>query len=385
MRPIHPFPARMAPDLSRDLLATLNPGSRILDPMCGSGTVVRQAVEAGHHCVGRDVDPLAVLMARAWTSPVPISRLVDDAEDIVRRARALPADAAAPPWTDDETDRFARYWFGTAQLDALARLAASLRASRYATRDLLRVCFSRLIVTKDRGASLARDVSHSRPHRVTDTNAFDVYGGFVKAARLVASRLAPEAIIGQAEVAMGDARELTRHVSGSFDAVMTSPPYLNAIDYLRGHRMTLVWFGHSIRELKEIRALSTGAERGLAESPIDVDRFIEVQAGRTFEDRYRAWVRRYATDTAEMLRQMRRVVKPGGRIVLVVGNSMIRGASVNNAGIVVRCGEAAGLVLQELRERDIPARRRYLPLPTTGSALAQRMRSESVITLVLPR
>jgi hypothetical protein len=323
-------------------------------------------------------------MSRAWTLRVPVYRIVHDAAEIVSRARGLSAADAVVPWTDDETDTFARYWFARQQMDALARLAAALKACRYPSRDILRVCFSRLIVTKDRGASLARDVSHSRPHRVTDQNDFDVYGAFMKAARFVASRLEPDAIRGSAHVEVGDARNLPSHVAGRFDAVMTSPPYLNAIDYLRGHRLTLIWFGYTIAELQQVRGQSTGAERALHDSPIDVEPFIAAPRDQPLADRYRGWVRRYAHDTAAALLCMRSLIKPGGSVMLVVGNSMIRGASIDNAGIVVRCGERAGLKLVAAHQRKIPPRRRYLPPPSAGSPLAHRMRSESVLTMILP-
>ena len=178
----------MAPELSRELIRGLPKGSRVIDPMCGSGTVVRQAVEAGHDCVGRDLDPLAVLMTRAWTTAVPAFRLIHDAHEIVERAASLERSAVPLPWLDVETDKFARYWFAPAQIETLSRLSAVLKTCRYRSRDLLKVCMSRVIVTKDRGASLARDVSHSRPHRVALQNDFDVYEGFMRAARLVAKR-----------------------------------------------------------------------------------------------------------------------------------------------------------------------------------------------------
>ena len=57
--PIHPFPARMAPELVRRSLAVVPKGGLVLDPMCGSGTVARIAVERGIQCVGIDIDPLA--------------------------------------------------------------------------------------------------------------------------------------------------------------------------------------------------------------------------------------------------------------------------------------------------------------------------------------
>lgn len=77
--PVHPFPARMAPDLAIRELKRLREGARVLDPMSGSGTVLALAQAHGYQATGLDVDPLAVLMARVWTRPVSHS--------VVRKAR----------------------------------------------------------------------------------------------------------------------------------------------------------------------------------------------------------------------------------------------------------------------------------------------------------
>lgn len=67
---IHPFPARMAADIALDELVALPSGSVVLDPMAGSGTVLRVAADLGHRALGFDVDPLAVLMTKVWTTPI---------------------------------------------------------------------------------------------------------------------------------------------------------------------------------------------------------------------------------------------------------------------------------------------------------------------------
>jgi DNA modification methylase len=67
IRTIHPFPARMAPELALETLNDLAANSVVLDPMSGSGTVIRQAAEMGHRPIGFDMDPLAVLMSQVWT------------------------------------------------------------------------------------------------------------------------------------------------------------------------------------------------------------------------------------------------------------------------------------------------------------------------------
>ena len=368
----------MAPDIARQALDDLPDGARVLDPMCGSGTVLRAAVERGLNCVGVDVDPLAVLMSTAWTDGRE-HQTVDGAEDVVAQARRLGAGKVfAPP--DDATEEFIHYWFAPAQRDALARLVTVLRRRRKCDRTLLTVAFSRLIVTKEMRASLARDTSHSRPHRVATDTDFDVYEHFIRAAKLVEQRREASRCLGKATVIQGDARALQFVESDRYDAAITSPPYLNAIDYMRGHRMTLVWLGYEVASLRSIRSEAVGAENGYRDNDLDVENFIEA-GDDALADRYVAWVRRYALDMRAVAAEIARVVKSGGRVTIVVGNSMIRGARIDNSGIVQAAALDAGMRLLVSRDREIPSGRRYLPPPTSSKgSLDARMRTESVLT-----
>ena len=380
--PIHPFPARMAPELARRSLEGVPQGGLVLDPMCGSGTVVRAAVEAGIHCVGIDVDPLAVLIARAWTTPTAIAQILPNAEHAVRIAKSLPSESVERT-PDPETQRFIRYWFASRQEEEIARLATVLRQQSDPMKGALTVALSRIIVSKEMMASLARDTSHSRPHKVSESNDFDVYAGFLRAARRVAARLKPDRIEGRADVRRGDARTLNDLEDESVDLVLTSPPYLNAIDYLRGHRLALVWLGHQVGPLRETRAVSVGAERSLTKenTPIDVSPYVMEKDGATIAPRHWGWLRRYACDMDLILRQLERVLKRNGRIVLVLGNSFLCGVVIDNAGLVEALAKRIGLHVRDQHTREIPARRRYLPPPGDGhGALDFRMRTETVLT-----
>ena len=164
--PVHPFPARMAPDLA---LSRLPPKSKasspltVLDPMMGSGTIPVLAALRGHAAVGLDMDPLAVMIARTWGRSMDGNRLDHAARAVVRRARDSPCEAT---WPDHETRDFADFWFDPDAQASLASLACAIAEQDDALHDALRCALSRLIITKDAGASRARDVSHSRPHRV---------------------------------------------------------------------------------------------------------------------------------------------------------------------------------------------------------------------------
>ena len=117
------------------------------------------------------------------------------------------------------------------------------------------------------------------------------------------------------------------------------------------------------------------------EAPMDISKFINEQDGCTLGARHRGWIYRYSSDMYAVLRRIRRVVKRDGRVVLIMGNSFLRGARIDNAGLIEALAANIGFQLRERNVREILARRRYLPPPGKGySALDVRMRTETVLT-----
>lgn len=248
IKPVHPFAARMAPEIAFEVLDGLRPKSLVLDPMSGSGTVLRTISELGFEGLGFDVDPLAVLMAKAWTSKMDPEAFLIQTKALIDTASQLTPDNILLPWIDDdqETSDFIRFWFGAEQIADLRKLSYVIHFQVADFTDLFRIALSRLIITKTSGASLAADVSHSRPHKVREVNDFDVFDGFRLACNKLARSIIPEKLFGKVQVDRGDARHLSRVKSNSIDSIITSPPYLNALDYMRGHKLSLVWLGYKI-------------------------------------------------------------------------------------------------------------------------------------------
>ena len=87
---VHPFPARMAPEIALDKIEQLTaPGATVLDPMCGSGTVVRLATESNRAAIGVDLDPLAVIITRTACHGAWAKNLEQRAEAVLDRAGRL--------------------------------------------------------------------------------------------------------------------------------------------------------------------------------------------------------------------------------------------------------------------------------------------------------
>lgn len=395
IRTIHPFPARMAPEIAIAELSQLCSGQVVLDPMAGSGTVLRHASEMGLKAIGVDIDPLAVLISRVWTTRFSRKLVEDMARLVMLRAQSSEIDATSLPWLagDTESIKFISYWFGCEQRRELAKLASTIWSAanelqcpdEQAALDVLRVALSRIIITKSSGASLARDVSHSRPHRVCLSREYSVVGGFTSSLERLCRLLDNSTLRGNVSVALGDARNLNCVQDGEVDICVTSPPYLNAIDYMRGHKMALVWLGYRLCELRAIRSCSIGAERApeLGTESTECSRIVEIM-GKVAElpQRYRAILLRYASDLLRMTSELARVIKPGGRAVLVVGDSVLRGIFLSNSNAVVLASEIAGMELEGSCVRELPAQKRYLPMPDLGDgSLSKRMRSEVVVKL----
>ncbi|MFI4987137.1 MAG: hypothetical protein ACHQF3_06835, partial [Alphaproteobacteria bacterium] len=334
---VHPFPARMASDLALGKAKELKENSVVLDPMAGSGTVIQAASFGGHRCIALDVDPLAVLITKVATGRLNDERYDRLVAGLLRRAQGLYMRDVDLPWVDTETDVFIRYWFAPPQRRALMRLSYVLHTSRSLSDDsieanALRIAISRLIITKERGASLARDVSHSRPHRVADHNDFDVFAELEVSARRVKQRLADMDHGRRPIVRLGDARALPWIRNSSIDMIMTSPPYLNAIDYMRGHRLSLVWLGYSLFYLRQIRSDSIGAERALDLLPTTAEaKKIRSALGKVHKlpTRFQNIVDRYAFDLLSIMKQSARVLRKDGKAIFVIGNSCLRGIYIS--------------------------------------------------------
>ena len=307
-------------------------------------------------------------MSRVWTQSLDVSKLVTRSQIIIEKARNIDTSDIALPWIDEdeETTKFVDFWFGSRQKDDLRKLAYFITNGHDSINRALQVAISRLIITKKVGASLAWDVSHSRPHRVKSENDYDVLAGFESAVSLIADRIRQVPTNSNATIKIGNARRLSRISNGLADLVITSPPYLNAIDYIRGHRLALVWLGYRMSKLRRIRSSAVGSEKGLTErkfSHIGLENSVLPQG---LDEVAQSLLRKYVFDIVKVMQEIHRIVKPDGRIVLAIASSNIHGQKVDNPALIGSIAQFVGLSVVKCVEREIAPNRRYLPPPRNG-------------------
>lgn len=392
--PIHPFPARMAPSIVwENLKASKWKPLRILDPMAGSGTSLVIARAMGHEAIGFDRDPLALLIAKVWCTDIDKDKVSIKAKGVVDRAKKrykqITIGKAYPKNANAKTRAFIRYWFDKENRRQLAALSDTISRIHDANIKLFLWCaFSRLIITKTAGASLAMDISHSRPHRVYNKGPIKPFDKFeIDVKKLLKASPFEEGHqnLPEVQVRHGDARQLPL-TDNSIDVVITSPPYLNGIDYLRGHKFSLVWMQHSIERIKHLRSTNIGAE--VCRVP-DCERAYFWEALKKMgsidklAERTKRILLQYAYDMSEVISEIKRVLAQDGRAIFVIGDSTTRGTFVRNSKLIEHLAAKQGFLLRSTIRRELPVSRRYLPPPNSkksGVEMQRRMREEVILT-----
>lgn len=377
----------MAPELVSNELSSLPAGSKILDPMCGSGTTLRYAIDNDHLAVGWDIDPLSVKMARTWCRRFNARRLSEETAKLKNILDAESGNRSNRFSGCRETQDFVDFWFAKKQQSDLNSLSLAIEdafPSKGRTRDFFQIAMSKLIITKFKGASLAWDVSHSRPHKKKRVNDFETISEFFKSVGQLAQMMKNNPSKRDARVGVRDCRKITTREK--FDAIITSPPYLNAIDYMRAHKFSLIWMGYTIPQLRKIRSGSIGNESGLSELSSNENHLAianKTCKGRALGSRVKRYLLRYISDCEKTITGMREMLKPEGKLVMVVANSNQRGTRILNSKIISMLAEQAGFRVDNETRRAISSRARYLPIKNAGNQIANRMKTESVLQFVI--
>ena len=284
---------------------------------------------------------------------------------------------------DEETSDFLNYWFlKETQLELLALIREIENLEDGAIKEFLKLVFSGIVITKNGGVTLARDLAHTRPHRVltkTPPSAFNEFSKKLFKNLQNLEELPPAAV----RFEKADARAMPLE-DKSVDLIVTSPPYANnAIDYMRAHKFSLVWFGYKISDLKETRKRYLGAE---SLEKVELGLLPDFSQGKVSRLKERSEKRgkilhRYYSEMSQVIKEMFRVLKPGRACVIIVASSILCDLDVETQLCLAEIGEHQGFELVHIGERNIDRNKRMLPTShfKKTSQIETRMHNEYVL------
>lgn len=393
---LHAFPAKYPPALPRLFIQHLTqPGEIVLDPMVGSGTTVLEAIRLERCGIGGDIDRLALLISQVKTNPPDPARAFQSGLSVCNRAYiALEKERFCIQGEiqrrfDERTRDFLNYWFAPETQNELMALLLQIETEKdTAVRQFLRLCFSSTIVTKSGGVSLAMDLAHTRPHRVEGKVPRSAIEEFAKRVRKnVASIEQAGRDVQQAAILCADARALPLR-DNSVHLIVTSPPYVaNAIDYMRAHKFSLVWFGYPVDLLSSRRKDYVGHEALQYEDATPLPKAVQqvVHKVREVDARKGKVLERYYQDMTQVMRESYRALQPGRCAVFVVASSRLRGIDTQSDLCLGEIAQMVGFRVVGVGLRRIHRDRRMMPVSheaSNDSVIEQRMHQEYVIGLV---
>lgn len=301
----HSYPARMHPETARCLVEGLSrENDLVLDPFCGSGTVLIESRLCSRRAFGVDANPLAVALARLKTEGIDAAQhdlFLGAVEAIAEQAEARRCAKAGP------SRRYSQYYRDAFDPHVLLELDGLMLGIEQACPPSLKLVMKLVI------SSMLNKVSRRR----SDTSRAEVQrriaGGFVvrffvKKARELLSRLDDferqlPARAPSCKVVLGDARALPLEAS-TVACIVTSPPYPGIYDYVEHHRLRLDWLKLDTRHLEQHEI---GAHRHFARNaPPDAEA-------------------EWATQLGACLDQMARVLRSSGTAAILIADSAVAG------------------------------------------------------------
>ena len=332
------------------------PSARVvLDPFSGSGTTGLVAAERGLRAHLVDVNPFLVWLAGVKVRQhraVEVDAARQAGRDMLVEARRLDV---AGLWTPP-LHRIERWW-APRDLDALRALRHLLdrAATPGPVTDLLRIVLCRTLIEVSNAAFDHQSMSFAS---FSDTGAAGAahqntgagpgsaatWQVWDRALEEVTSS-ASDPLPGAAAVHLGDARDLAASVPEPVDLLATSPPYANRMSYVRELRPYMYWLRYLSEpfEAGELDWRAIGGTWGVATSRVgawepEASLPLEVEVGRTSAairatggrnaDLLARYVHKYVDDMWRHFRSAVAVVRSGGRVVYIVGNSTFFGQLV---------------------------------------------------------
>jgi len=279
----HWYPARYVPQLAGILINYFSePAQTVVDPFCGSGTTLTEAFKFGRKAVGVDLNPIGVLMTRAKLVPYDKATFKEYADAVLDNARTclteihglllhpLHLETLVPRYDENSS------WYHPTTLAELASIWTALQrhaSSQY--HDVGATAFSAILrhcCSQGNHWGWICDNVKPRTYVYRDaikafTKKLDDYCVCARELLEEAAELQDERLpVTELQVYQGDCADvLSRFPDGTFDLVVTSPPYYNMTDYIKSQRLSLLWFGYDLGEIRN-REIGARYKRGRTDS-----------------------------------------------------------------------------------------------------------------------
>lgn len=387
---IHTYPAMFIPQVARRLLENYSQtGETICDIFCGSGTALVESKLSGRNAYGIDLNPLAIFLAKAKTTPINPRKLTKEYIALLDRIPEIKDSEIKNP-----NFKNLDFWFKDEVIAKLSNLKKAIqKIDDEAIRNFMMVAFSETVRYSSNAKTGEFKLARIKGEKLEKHNP-DVFGIFRKKTE--------ENIAGMSEfykdakkeawtkIIYGDSPKDNSIKPSSIDCIITSPPYgdnRTTVAHGQFARLSAQWIdifddpndASSVdNELLGGRASKTLAH-SLSSGHLNdsLDKIAKKDEKRAKD------VLSFYIGLNERLKQAHKILKPKKYFCLVVGNRLVKQVRIPTDFIIAELGEKIGFTCEDIFVRNIPGKRMPIKNSPTNivGALEETMNKESIIIL----
>ena len=336
--PIHRYSSKFIPQIASTLIQNLtNENDHILDCFCGSGTTLVEANLLKRHSCGIDLNPLACLITKVKTTPIPSKILLKNVNEfldnlhldlsILHGNTILNLDVKTIPNEDENLNEELKRWFFPEMLRELCLInyhAEKIKNENVA--NLVMITISEILRKCSRASS-------SFPNLMIDKNRKPVKSVFTIFERQLKENI--QKIIEYTEqsnakyipiILKQDSTDLSNLASNSFDLAICHPPYVGAVPYAEFLKLSLLWLS---LDYKYYDSILIGGRR---------------QRKDVLE--------RFLNSMELVMMELIRVIKPGKNCAVIIGNPQVHGELIKLNELITEIGVKVGFSVKFETKRE---------------------------------
>jgi DNA modification methylase len=343
------YPAKFIPQIPQFCIRQFSePNDTILDPFCGSGTSLVEALLLHRNAFGLDINPLAQLISKVKTSSLDLFLLL---EECTRIEHVLTTSNTESIKNAEILSTFPNiaYWFSPKVFYELLNIQQHI----FKIQDVaIRNFFLLILASIVRDVSFAdRDQLHPARTKYTHKNeAVNVptYAIFRKSLQLRLPIIETFSQFDFSNVSIQligeDATRIRCPIK--IDLAVTSPPYVNAVDYARIHKLEAFWTGLlNPKEIASLHQQYIGTENVYKEYYSHLPEFPHPELNQliaqiaSFDKKRAGIVALYFTRMFQNLQEVFRLLKSAGYYCIVIGSNNIRNIHIPTPKILIDFAE----------------------------------------------
>lgn len=385
---LHGYPAMFIPQVARRLILTYSrQGETICDIFCGSGTALVESRLSGRNSYGIELNPLAILIAKAKTTPLNYLLLQ-------KVYLALLNSIHAVKLTNNDIPKFPNidFWFKKQAINELAKIKKCInKIDEAKIRNFFLVAFSETV----RCTSNVRK-GEFKLFRIPENELND----YCPNTQAIFRSKCERNIVGMTEfsesidhktwvkILHADSTKKYDVENDSVDCIITSPPYGDSkttVAYGQFSRLSLQWLDISFRDGANVdKHLMGGLVNPETENELESKTLSDALTIIEKADYKRAReVLAFYVDLNKAIMQAHRILKKGGCFCVVIGNRTVKKIKLQTDYIIPELTNNLGFKTEDIFVRNIP--NKHMPLrnsPTNVSGqLEETMQKESIVIL----